>query len=178
MKKPERKQIYIGAAAIVLIAAFALLLYRPLHGKILQVRNAKAQQLEVERDAFNKQQNLPVMREKLIRTKKETGEFGDRIPADRQLGQLLQSIAEAMNSHRLKDQVVAPGSEVSLDKLNCIPVRMQCSGSMKQIFAFFRTLEGLERIIKIEQVQLKNNADLSGVVSMNALASVYYQGTK
>jgi len=178
MKKLERKQLYIGGAAIVLIAAFSLLLYRPLHGKILQVRNAKAQQIAVEKDAFSKKQNLPIMREKLSQAKKETGEFSERIPADRQLGQLLQSIAEAMNSQHLKDQVVAPGSEVSLEKLNCIPVRMQCSGTMKQIFAFFRTLEGLERIIKIEQVQLKNNADLSGVVSMNAIASVYYQGSK
>jgi len=80
-----------------------------------------------------------------------------------------------MNRNNLRDQLVAPDAEAGAGKLMCIPVRMQCSGSMKQIFDFFRAVEGLERIIRIEQVQFKNTAELTGAVSMHAVANVYYQ---
>jgi Tfp pilus assembly protein PilO len=71
--------------------------------------------------------------------------------------------------------VVAPGEEIKADKLNCMPVNMQCKGKLGQIFEFYRQLQRLDRLVRIESVKLVNSDDLSGQVSMQTRTVVYYR---
>jgi len=80
-----------------------------------------------------------------------------------------------MNEHNLMGQVIAPRKEVKAEKLNCIPVNMQCKGKLAQIFEFYRRLQGLDRLVRIEQVKLTNDSDYDGQVSMEARAVIYYR---
>jgi len=77
----------VGAA--VLLAAFSLLLYRPLHGKIQQLRAEKNQVVAAEREAVSKQEKLGDLKKQLEAVKSEVGNFENRIPSQGQLGQLL-----------------------------------------------------------------------------------------
>jgi Tfp pilus assembly protein PilO len=70
--------------------------------------------------------------------------------------------------------VIEPHKEVKGEKLNCIPVNIQCKGKLDRIFEFYRRLQGLDRLVRIEQVKLTNDSDYDGQVTMEARAVIYY----
>jgi Tfp pilus assembly protein PilO len=88
---------------------------------------------------------------------------------------LWQQIAEVMNKHNLKDQIVQPGTEIHGQTLNCIPISMKCSGSLDQIFGFFQSLNDFERLIRVEQIKILNDSDFAGQLELDVKASVYYR---
>jgi Tfp pilus assembly protein PilO len=175
MKIPERKQIYLGAAMLGLIGIFAFGLYKPLQNRIKDLRLAQAdKRYERIRARFEVQQ-LPVLKQQMEQIRLTVGEMDKKLPGDRMLGEFLEQIADAMNKHNLKERVVEPKEEFKIDKCVCIPVRMQCSGSIQEIFGFFKTMENFERLIRIEALELKNGPDLNGKVIMTAQADIYYR---
>jgi len=80
-----------------------------------------------------------------------------------------------MNENNLREQLIQPGEEVKAEGLNCIPVSMKCKGSLKQIFKFFRSLQRLDRLIRIEEVKLVNDNGFSGEVSMQTKVIIFYR---
>jgi hypothetical protein len=52
---------------------------------------------------------------------------------------------------------------------------MQCKGRLEQIFNFFRSLQKMDRAIRVEKVELINDQEFNGDVTMNTDASVYYE---
>ena len=52
---------------------------------------------------------------------------------------------------------------------------MQCKGRLTQIFNFYECLQALDRLVRIEQVKLSNDAGYNGQVSMETKAIIYYR---
>ena len=86
----------------------------------------------------------------------------------------MQRIANLMNEHNLQGQLIQPGKEIKAGELNCIPVNMQCKGRLSQIFEFYRRVQGLDRLVRIEHVKLVNDGDFGGEVNMQINAVIYY----
>ena len=80
-----------------------------------------------------------------------------------------------MNKHNLSEQVIEPQTEIETENLNCIPVKMQCKGKLYQMFEFFRELQDLDRLVRIEKVRLSNDNDYKGQVAMESRAIIYYK---
>ncbi|MHC4132602.1 MAG: type 4a pilus biogenesis protein PilO [Planctomycetota bacterium] len=114
------------------------------------------------------------LQEELRKLKKKIEHYDVMIPVNRDLGGFLQKITSLMDEHRLTEQNVQPGKEINLDALTCIPVNMKCKGRINRIFEFYRSLQKMDRSIRIEHVELINDEDLNGDVTMNTYASVYY----
>jgi len=70
---------------------------------------------------------------------------------------------------------MTPGREIEADKLNCIPVSMQCKGELAQIFRFYRQLQDMDRMVRIEKVMLTNDSSYNGRASMTTEVVVYYR---
>ena len=67
------------------------------------------------------------------------------------------------------------GEEIEAEQFNCIPINMRCRGSLKNLFGFFESLRGLDRLVRIEHVDLVNESDFSGDVTMSADTVIYYR---
>ena len=80
-----------------------------------------------------------------------------------------------MTEHRLTDQVVVPGKEVESEGVGCVPVHVNCKGSLKDIFSFFHDLQAMDRLVRIEKVTLQNDRDFTGCVSMDTDAVIFYR---
>ena len=52
---------------------------------------------------------------------------------------------------------------------------MQCKGELAQISEFYRRLQTLDRLVRIEKVKLSNDNSYSGQVNMETEAVVYYR---
>jgi Tfp pilus assembly protein PilO len=171
----EKQQLGIFAAIIGMTAVFAVLQYMPLRSRAHAMEQVKAAQLSTGTKTETQIKNLPAMRTQLAQMQVTIGNYEEKIPDERKLGTFLQEIADVMNKHNLSDQVVQPDSEIKIDNIACIPVRMQCSGTLRQIFEFFESLRKIERLMRIEQVQFKNDHNLTGMVTMVARADIYYR---
>lgn len=171
----EKKQLVICATAAAVIAGFALLVYLPLRSRLNSLAKAKAEQSLIVATASAQSAELPLLENKLVSLQAMVRNYEQNVPADRQLGTFLQQIAALMNEHNLRDQIVQPDREIQLEDLGCIPVSIQCRGSLRQIFGFFRSLQHLNRLIRIEQIRLANDGKLSGDVSMQTSVIIYYR---
>ena len=171
----ERRQIAICVAAAVMVCGFVLFRYLPLQRRIESVRQAYAAQMLAISKASAESQQIPTIREQLLQLQTAVGNYERQIPAQRELGEFLQRIANLMNEHNLQGQLIQPGKEIKAGELNCIPVNMQCKGRLSQIFEFYRRVQGLDRLVRIEHVKLVNDGDFGGEVIMQINAVIYYR---
>ena len=170
----EKRQIVICIVAGAMVGGFVLFRYLPLRRRIRAAEQTKAAQALAIVKASAQSRQLPASEEQLLKLQSAVENYERRVPAHRDLGTFLHRIADLMNEHNLKEQLVQPGKEIEADVLNCIPVTIQCKGKLTQIFAFFRLLQGLDRSVRVEQVKLVNDSDFSGEVSMQTKVSIYY----
>ncbi|MFH1884175.1 MAG: type 4a pilus biogenesis protein PilO [Planctomycetota bacterium] len=171
----KRQQLMIFVAAGVIIGGFGLFRYLPLRRRIKALRQTKAAQaLTIAKGTADGKQ-LPLLKEQLLELQRELENYEANIPERSDIGVFLQRIAGLMNEHNLRGQVIEPRKEIKAEKLNCIPVNMKCKGRLTQIFEFYRRLQGMDRLIRIEQVKLFNDSDFSGEVGMEAKAVIYYR---
>ncbi|MHC4111760.1 MAG: type 4a pilus biogenesis protein PilO [Planctomycetota bacterium] len=125
-----RKQIAICVAAGAIVAAFVLFCYRPLRQRIKAVEKIRdAQTLAITKASMERAQML-VTKEQLLTLKRTLGNYKANIPAKNDFGVFLQQIADLMSENNLKEQVIAPGKEIAAKGLKCIPVDMQCKGTL------------------------------------------------
>ncbi len=157
------------------MAGFVLFRYLPLRKKMKAVEKTRASQALVITKDMAKNEKLPALREEFEQLQSEVSNYERQIPADRELGTFLHKIADLMNGHNLKGQFIEPGEEIEGEELNYIPVNMKCKGRLKQIFEFYKSLQSLERLVRIEEVKLLNENNFSGEVNMQTQAVVYYR---
>jgi Tfp pilus assembly protein PilO len=170
-----KQQLTICVAACVIIGGFVLFRYLPLRRRLKAARQTKAAQtLTIAKGTADGKQ-LPLLKEQLLELQRELENYEANIPERSDIGVFLQRIAGLMNEHDLRGQVIEPRKEIKAEKLNCIPVNMKCKGRLTQIFEFYRRLQGMDRLIRIEQVKLFNDSDFSGEVAMEAKAVIYYK---
>ncbi len=159
-----------------MVSGFVLFRYLPLRKRLKDIKSLRIQTQSAVTRASIQRRELPALRGQLTETKRKVENYAANIPAQRDLGLFLQQIAGLMNAHGLEEQMVQPGKETQAEGLNCILVNMQCRGGLEQIFEFYRSLQKLDRLIRIEHVKLVNKKDFSGQVTMQTKAVIYYRG--
>ena len=171
----EKYQIIICILAVGVVGGFVLFRFMPLQKRKKAIELTKAaQQLAIVKSELEKQQ-LPVVTGQLLSLQKKIGNYDLKVPKDRDLGVFLQKVTELMDAQNLKEQLIQPGREIKTEKINCIPINMQCKGNVKQLFEFFKLLQKLDRMIRIEKIKLVNEKDFNGQVSMFTKAFIYYR---
>ena len=171
----ERQQLTICVITGVIVGGFVLFRYLPLRSKMKAIRQIKsAQALTIAKGTADNKQLL-LLNEQFSKLQRELENYEAKIPEQSNIGAFLHKIADLMNEHDLSDQMIEPQKEINGEKLNCIPVKMQCKGKLAQIFEFYRQLQRLDRLVRIEQVKLLNDSDFNGQVAMESRAIIYYR---
>ena len=171
----ERRQIVICIVAGAMVGGFVLFRYLPLQERMKSVERTKAAQMLAIAEASSEGMQLPALKEQLLKLQGLAGNYERQVPVGRDLGVFLHRITNLMNEHNLEGQLIQLGQEIEAGGLNCIPVDMQCKGRLAQLFEFYKSLQSMDRLIRIEQVKLESESDFSGEVSMQTQAVVYYR---
>jgi Tfp pilus assembly protein PilO len=158
-----------------MVGGFVMFSYLPLRRETEFIRQAYASQKLAISKALDESRQIPAAREQLFGLQASVGNYERQIPAQRELGEFLQKIADLMDEHNLKGQMIQPGKEIRTGDLNCIPVNMQCKGRLSQIFEFYKSVQGLDRLVRIERVKLVNDGDFGGEVTVQTNAVIYYR---
>jgi Tfp pilus assembly protein PilO len=173
----SRKQFTIVAIAAVLVAVFFAGVFMPLKRQLQAVKNQQRQYSVAASQASADISKLPVLSDQLDAMKAQVGDFSARVPSSRQLGEFLQSVAKIMNEQNLQNQLVQPGQPVKSKALRCIPVDIQCQGSLRQVFGLVRSLEDISRVFRFEHLDLSTDKAFDGKVDLHARVYIYYKGS-
>lgn len=170
----EKRQIAIFVMVVLMAAAFFLFKYLPSRKRLSNVKQAFAEQKLAIMKSQIEEQQLPKVRILLDDLQNQVEKFDSQIPGNRDLGIFLQQMAKLMNDHGLKEQHIQPAAEIETTTLNCIPIDMQCKGTLQQLFAFYKAFQNADRLVRIERVSFDNDINYSGKLQMKAKAIIYY----
>jgi Tfp pilus assembly protein PilO len=173
----SRKQTTIIVAAIAIMAIFFGGLYLPLTRRLSAIRADQRQFTTEAAKTSDDATRLPALSDQLNKMRAKVGDFSSHIPPSRQLGEFLQSVAKIMNEQKLQKQLVQPGTAIKTRDIGCIPVDIQCEGSLRQIFGLLRSFEDVDRAIRFETVELTTDRTFNGIVSLHSKAYIYYKDT-
>lgn len=171
----DKQQIVLVSGVLLLTAVFGVFRYKPLMQQRVALDETIAQNQSTLQEIQTKEMKLPELAEQIKRMQTQTAVFDAKIPAGRSFADLWRQIADLMNQCRLTDQLVQPGQPIETEQLGTIPLTLACSGTTQDIYAFFRTIEQWDRLIRFEQVELSNDNTFGGCVKLNAKARLYYQ---
>ncbi len=175
MRGLDKKQTMILVLGAAILTGFAVFQYVPIVQKKLQMRKQVLKHAQSMEQVQQYAGSLPELRQKKAELTEQVTAYSVKIPEGKQFAQLWQQIADVMNDCQLTEQSVRPGKEQTSEELCCIPLSIECTGTLDQMFEFFQSLENFERLVRIEQIDLKNNDDFDTTVKMNATANIYYQ---
>ena len=174
MRFLEKQQLIIIFLAAVIFVGFGLLRYYPLAKQKKNIEKTNNEQLFAASEAKAYSMKLPFLRRHIAAVREKTKDYDIKIPQTRQFAELWKQIASVMNRHNLKDQLVQPGTEIQGSRVNRIPLTIECSGSLNEIFDLFESLRDFDRLIRIEDIKLINDKDFAGPIKMTVEANVYY----
>ncbi|MHC4551611.1 MAG: type 4a pilus biogenesis protein PilO [Planctomycetota bacterium] len=175
MRRMDKQQTMILLIGAVLLTAFAVLRYVPI------VRTKLASRDMMDRHDTSMQQVgdyakvVPELRQEKRQLVDQLDSFSVKIPEGKQFAKLWQQIADVMNECQLSEQLVQPGTVKESQQLNCVPLTIECSGSFEQMFQFVQSLEKLDRLVRLEEIDLQNSNDFDATMKLNAKANIYYQ---
>lgn len=175
MRELDKKQTIILVLGAVILTGFAVFRYIPIVRKKLEMRK------QISKHSLSMEQiqsyagSLPELRLEKEQLQEQLEIYDVKIPEGKQFARLWQQIADAMNDCQLSEQSVQPGAEKVSEQLCCIPLSIECEGTLEQVFQFFQSLENFDRLVRVEEVQLENSAEFDATVRLNATANVYYQ---
>jgi Tfp pilus assembly protein PilO len=170
----SRKQCAIIAVAVTIVAVFFGCLYLPLTKKLSGIK-AQQRQHNIEAAQLSADTvRLPALSDQLKEMRAKAGNFSAQVPATRQLGEFLQSVAKIMNELSLQNQLVQPGQAINSGDIRCIPVDIQCEGNLRQIFGLLKSLEAIDRAIRFENIELSTDRAFTGKVNLHSKLYIYY----
>jgi Tfp pilus assembly protein PilO len=175
MRFRVKQQALILIAAAVLISAYLLLRYLPMRRIAADLKREKMAQNVLIVSGQARQDELPKLQERLDELKEELADFDSKIPFDTQLGQFLGRIAALMDKYGLTEQQIAPHEEINAEPLVCTTVTMKCRGTLEQIHRFCRSLQELDRAVRIEKFHLVNDPEYTGQLHMEAETVIYHR---
>ena len=171
----DKQQAIICVIAAAIVCVFVVFWYLPLRNKTNEIKQAKTERaLSIAKGTADATQ-LPLLKEQLLKLEIRLADYEENIPEQRAHGVFLHRIADLMKEHDLNEQEITPGEEIEAEKFNCIPISMRCKGELAQISEFYRRLQTLDRLVRIEKVKLSNDDKYGGQVSMETDAVVYYR---
>ena len=170
----RRQQVWVCIIAGLFVCDFIVCAYLPLQQRLTSLRQAKAEQRRVLDMAAGQGEELSGLRARLRDTQRLVDQFEVSVPSDNALGAFLQQVTTLMTGQKLTDQVVLPGAEAESDGLGCIPISMTCRVTLANLFGFFRELQSLDRLVRIESVKIENDGTFSGQLTMQTEAYIFY----
>lgn len=174
MKNIDKQQIIIIVVAVISIGGFGVIRYLPLAGKTRDIKAAREQfergDLEIKAQA----RKIPVLNAKMEQIKIRVGDYDSKIPFGRGFASLYDDIAYVMEKHNLTDHLIEPFAETVGEEITSIPISIECSGRLKDVFEFFRSIENFDRLIRIEKLRMTSELE-QDIVAVRANAVVYYR---
>jgi Tfp pilus assembly protein PilO len=171
----RRQQMWIYLIGVLFVADFVFYGYMPSDRRLRSLKEVRAQQERTIATAAAQGKELPALKLRLKNVEKIVEHYEAYVPEEDLLGVFLQSMAKMMTEHHLTDQGVVPGTAIESGGANRIPVHVNCTGTLNDIYGFFRDFQAMDRLVRIEKAVLKNDSGFTGQIGMHTEAVIFYR---
>ena len=171
----NKTQLSIVAVGALLVIDFVWFGFLPSRKQLELIRKLEARQLGVVDVAETQRGQVVAVRQELEQLERDMGELGRHIPKEKSIGTFLTEMSILMTRHGLTKQMIIPRTETAGDIAIRVPVAVHCEGKLKAIYGFYEDLKGIERLVRIDEMLLTNDAHLAGHLRMEAQFIIFYQ---
>ncbi len=171
LTKAQRLLIY-GLTFILIGCGYYYFIFMPKHEELKRVKNQYKKQLSTL--AAYKKQALKIMKyEKLMAQAQEKFNIAmNALPDKRELPALLTGISNAGSNAGLAFHLFKPDNEINMEFYKQIPVSIKVAGQYHQITDFFYQIIRLNRIVNINNVNLRSKKG-GKILEMSCKAVTY-----
>ncbi len=169
----RRYHLAVGAMATGLI--FALGVYLPQMRRLQQLR-ADTTSLNAQLDVRSQRlKELKSTFEDVGRAKMTLVHFVDAVPENVRIGEFLEEIDRTAKSNGLTDRNVVPSNPIVGEKVSCLPLDITFRGEFDGIFKFLRHMENMQRIARVQRLELVSPEDAFGELLLSMTVHVYFR---
>lgn len=123
----------------------------------------------------------------IVSLNEEVSSFRRRLPAKRQLGDLLSEVSECLDADTIKAVSIQPGKMMRIDDQRLpadldlaagtviVPVNVSFESDVTGALSFLNCVESLERIVHVESAQWANNEQTPGWTKVDVVVHAYFQ---
>ncbi|HOQ04073.1 MAG TPA: type 4a pilus biogenesis protein PilO [Anaerohalosphaeraceae bacterium] len=169
----------VTVLGLLLLAAVGLGAYQ--YYPVYQQRKAFRALLSEEESRLEEvrecSEQLPILYRQIRDLKPAAEQYRRLFPDEQGYSRLWQQMTEMLARTQLSDQSVRPGEVTCEDGLCSIPLEIRCTGSFDRIFELLRSFEQFDRLIRFEEISLRNDENVSGRLFLQAKARAFYQMT-
>ncbi len=170
----DKTKISVLIVGAMLVVDFVWFGYLPSQDRLKTLRQARELQAARIDQAVRDRLQLPSLRDRLRRREAEIALYETRLPRQKGMGQFLEDMSGLMTRHGLAEQVMMPLDAAQVGSVSCLPITFRCEGRLARIFAFYRDLADLDRLVRVHIISLDND-DFQGTVSMEAQIVIFYR---
>jgi type IV pilus assembly protein PilO len=164
LKKDQKKMVILAALlTITVLFVYFRLLFMPqvsgLFSTVAKVNKLKAELKNAETDIAK----IEAMKATISSYGEKIGRYGDLLPTETEIPNLLESLSEMARSSGMKIVSIVPVEEKENkvrrgQAYQAIPIMMSVRAGYHELGKFFSTIEDSERFIKIADIRIKANA--------------------
>lgn len=165
--------ILAGGAALVLLA-FYVLGYVPTTRRLEALRlQIQAKQREVQGN-MDRSRTLPNLAKEVQRLEESVRIYARQFPRNPELGHFIRDLTEISQRLSLGEWKLAPKTPKRGESYFELPIMMQFEGDFTNAKTFLRQVENMQRLTRVQKLQLKAKDLKSGVVQVEVETNIYF----
>jgi len=154
MGKLTRESWLIMAAAIAIVAAAVVFVYRP-QGRKLEELRTKIASMEASLQADSEKASVvPELLRQIEAMKRRYKDFDRKLPKTKELGGFLGEITSNLSEEQLSEPTIEPRSPATEELYHTLPIIMRCRGSYLAVASFLKRINGMQRLTRVHTLRV------------------------
>lgn len=174
----DRRSLLWSLAIIAGTAGFLWFVTRSQASHMTALQAAIEQEREELADGQKSPQSIARLGEEVDALGAKTENFKARIPADSELGEFLQKLSQAAETHGLRPDSIKPGDPEVYAEITALPIAMRVRGPFTAVFALIKELEAMPRLSQIDRLTTVSDEGAGGVVSVELDFKIFFLAGK
>ncbi len=157
--RAEKDQIRAFLVLVLLVGAFVGGVWYPIHSKQKQVAAEIAAIEQANQTDRTTTVGLPALGQQIVAMEHTVDSMDKIVPRETELASLLRQWSTELEAQQVDSQDIQTKPIVRGADYNLIPIEMRFRGSFMSAFRFLRHVEGLNRLIRISELEARGNPD-------------------
>lgn len=175
--KQVREQVVTAVMASAALAVFGYVVVAPqqqeLQSLLTQERRLTAELASAEYD----RDRSASLHERIRAGEREYRRIAEQVPADPDLGGLLEQLASAARTAGIRRESVRPGRTQQVVGIGVVPVEMSFEADFEALFRFVEALETMPRFVRVRAIDVSRMTPTSSTLQASLTLEAYFQAT-
>jgi len=178
LKSQARRCTRVRACLVSVLAlmagGFYLLGYRPADHQLQQLtKQMQEKQLALQSDR-ERAGHLSKVQLDVENLKLRLERYDKRLPKQQELGQFMRDITQLSQQSTLRKLTVQPGVPKRHQLFNELPISLNFEGDFLSVFAFLKETEGMQRLTRVNTINVKCRDTKLGTVEVQLSMNIYF----